>query len=54
MQIPPVRREDAKWARNDEHNAERFANHLDKKYFNCMKNKKVKQHGKQQTKKKRK
>jgi hypothetical protein len=32
MQIPPIRKEDGKWARNDEQNAERFANHLEKMF----------------------
>jgi hypothetical protein len=30
MQIPPIRKEGGKWARNDEQKAERFANHLEK------------------------
>jgi hypothetical protein len=51
MQIPPIRKEYGKWVRNDEQKAGRFANHL-KKYFNHMNNKKVKQLGKQQSKKK--
>jgi hypothetical protein len=32
MQIPPIRKEDGKWARNDERKAERFANHLEKTF----------------------